>query len=36
MGFNPFNKQRASKLDIGIVIGFAVLTLALVAWGFFG
>jgi hypothetical protein len=36
MGFNPFKKQRASKLDLGLVIGFALLTLAFVAWGFFG
>ncbi len=36
MGLNPFRKQRASWLDIGLVVGFVVLTLAFVAWGFFG
>ena len=36
MGFNPFRKSRASTLDIALVVGFVMLTLALVAWGFFG
>jgi len=36
MGFNPFGKRRTSALDIGLVVGFAAITLALVAWGFFG
>ncbi len=36
MGFNPFRRQRTSYLDIGLVAGFIVLTLAFVAWGFFG
>jgi hypothetical protein len=36
MGFNPFRKQRASVVDIALVVGFVLLTLALVAWGFFG
>ncbi len=36
MGFNPFRKGRASTLDIALVVGFVLLTLALVAWGFFG
>ena len=36
MGFNPFRKQDKSALDIGLVVGFIVLILAFVAWGFFG
>lgn len=33
---NPFRKQRASLLDIGLVVGFVLLTLAFIAWGFYG
>ena len=36
MGFNPFRKSRKSTLDVVIVIVFALITLAFVAWGFFG
>jgi hypothetical protein len=36
MGLNPFRKQRKNLLDIGLLIGFAVLTVAVVFWGFFG
>ncbi len=36
MGLNPFRKQRVSTIDVVLVAGFVVLTLALVAWGFFG
>ncbi len=36
MGFNPFRKRRPSALDVGLVVGFIALTLAFVAWGFFG
>jgi hypothetical protein len=36
MGFDPFRKSRASAVDIAVVVGFAVVTLALVLWGFFG
>ena len=36
VGFNPFRKQRTSTIDIALVVGFVVLTLGLVAWGFFG
>jgi hypothetical protein len=36
MGLNPFRKQRTSTLDLLLVAGFVLLTLALVAWGFFG
>jgi hypothetical protein len=36
VGFNPFRKQRTSATDIALVAGFVVLTLVLVAWGFFG
>ena len=37
MGLNPFRKRRgASALDIALVVGFVALTLAFIAWGFFG
>lgn len=36
VGFNPFRKHRASTLDVALVVGFVLLILALVAWGFFG
>jgi hypothetical protein len=36
MGFNPFRKRQVSPVDIALVAGFVVITLALVAWGFFG
>jgi len=36
MGLNPFRKQRTSPVDVVLVVGFVVLTLAFVAWGFFG
>jgi hypothetical protein len=36
MGFNPFRKQSTSILDVALVVGFIALTLAVVAWGFFG
>lgn len=36
MGFNPFRSQDKSRLDIALVIGFVILTLGFVAWGFFG
>ena len=36
MGFNPFRKSRKTTLDVAIVVVFAVITLAFVAWGFFG
>jgi hypothetical protein len=37
MGFNPFrNTEGPSPLDVGLVVGFILVTLALVAWGFFG
>ena len=36
MGFNPFRQQDKTVLDIAIVIGFALVTLAVVAWAFFG
>lgn len=36
MGFNPFRKRRASTLDIALVVGFVAITLAFLAWGFFG
>jgi hypothetical protein len=36
MGFNPFRDQKRSTADIVLVVVFVVLTLAVVAWGFFG
>lgn len=36
MGFNPFRKQQKNALDIGLVIGFTAITLAVVLWGFLG
>jgi hypothetical protein len=36
MGLNPFRKQRKNTLDIALVVGFAVVTVAFVLWGFFG
>jgi len=36
MGFNPFQKQDKSMLDVALVVGFVLLTLAVVAWAFFG
>jgi len=36
MGFNPFRRQRKTIVDVAIVIGFAVLTFAAVAWAFLG
>ncbi len=36
VGFNPFRQQDKSTLDLALVVGFVVLTLAAVAWGFCG
>jgi hypothetical protein len=36
MGFNPFRPQRRTLLDAALVVGFALITVALVLWGFFG
>jgi hypothetical protein len=36
MGFNPFRKQGKSVADIAVVAVFAVITLGVVLWGFFG
>lgn len=36
MGFNPFREESHSALDIVLVVVAVALTLALVAWGFFG
>lgn len=36
MGFNPFRRQDKSRIDVAIVVGFAVITLAFALWGFFG
>jgi hypothetical protein len=36
VGFNPFRRQRTSTVDLVLVVGFVVVTLAFVAWGFLG
>lgn len=36
MGFNPFREESHSALDVVLVVIAVALTLALVAWGFFG
>jgi len=36
MGFNPFREQKRSATDIVLAVVFIVVTLAVVAWGFFG
>lgn len=36
MGFNPFREEQHSRLDVGLVIVAVLITLGLVAWGFFG
>jgi hypothetical protein len=36
MGFTPFREESHSALDIVLVVVAVALTLALVAWGFFG
>jgi len=36
MGFNPFRDQKRTATDIVLVVVFALLTAAFVAWGFFG
>ena len=36
VGFNPFRKQRKSTVDVAIVVVFALITFAFVAWGFLG
>jgi hypothetical protein len=36
MGFNPFRDQKRSATDIVLVVVFVAVTLAFVAWGFFG
>jgi hypothetical protein len=36
MGLNPFRQQDKTTLDVAIVIGFALITLGLLVWGFLG
>lgn len=36
MGFNPFRPQDKTRLDVYIVVAFALITLGFVLWGFFG
>jgi hypothetical protein len=36
MGFNPFRRQRKTMIDVLVVVGFAVIILGFVLWGFFG
>lgn len=36
VGFNPFREQRHGVFDVAMVVVAVAVTLALVAWGFFG
>jgi hypothetical protein len=36
MGLNPWRKQSKTAVDAALVVGFALLTIAVVMWGFFG
>jgi hypothetical protein len=36
VGFNPFRSQRKTPADVAIVVGFIVIVIVLVLWGFFG
>lgn len=36
MGLNPFRQQRKTTVDVVLVVGFVLLTVAVVLWGFFG
>lgn len=36
MGLNPWRRQRKTAVDVALVVGFALLTIAVVMWGFFG
>ena len=36
VGFNPFRKKQTSLVDVVIVVGFAILIAAFLAWGFLG
>jgi hypothetical protein len=35
MGFNPFREQTRTALDVVMVVGAIVATLAVVAWAIF-
>ncbi len=36
MGFDPFRKSNVRALDVVIVVGFVLLIVGFVAWGFLG
>jgi hypothetical protein len=36
MGLNPFREHRTSAMDIAMVIGALLLTVAVVAWALMG
>ncbi len=36
MGFNPFRRHRRTLLDVALVVLFAAITLAFVAWALWG
>ena len=36
MGLNPFREHRTSAVDIALVIGALLLTVAVVAWALMG
>ncbi len=35
MGFNPFRQQRRTATDVVLVVVFALITFAFVAWAIF-
>jgi len=36
MGFNPFREQKRGIIDVALLVTAVAVTVALVAWGFFG
>jgi hypothetical protein len=36
MGLNPFREHRTSAMDVAMVIGALLLTVAVVAWALMG
>ena len=36
VGLNPFRQQRKTTIDVVLVVGFVLVTVAFVLWGFFG
>jgi hypothetical protein len=36
VGLNPFRTQDKTVIDVILVVGFVLITIGLVLWGFFG